>query len=65
MLPADESSRLGGAHYAAITNSYRKNGATWPKQKWCSVVDESCGEFKMRFCREQYFIGTWKIKSMN
>ena len=65
MIPADESSRLGGIHYAAITNSYRKNEATWTRQKWCSVVDESCGECKMWCCREQYCIGICQFKSMN
>ena len=32
---------------------------------FCSVVDESGGESKVRFCKEQYCIGTWNVRSMN
>ena len=32
---------------------------------FCSVVDESGGESKVQFCKEQYCIGTWNVRSMN
>ena len=38
---------------------------TGPKQKRCSVVDESSGESKVLFCKEQYCVGTWTVRSMN
>ena len=31
----------------------------------CSVVDVSGGKSKVWFCKEQYWIGTWNVKSMN
>ena len=46
-------------------NSSRKNEEAEPKQKQCSVVDVSGGESKVRYCKEQYCIGTWNIRSMN
>ena len=46
-------------------NSSRKNEKAEPKQKQCSVVDVSGGESKVQYCKEQYCIGTWNIRSMN
>ena len=36
-----------------------------PKQTQCPVVDVTGGESKVRFCKEQYCIGTWNVRSMN
>ena len=49
----------------AITNSSRKNEVAGPKQKCCSVVDGSGGESNVQCCKEQYWIGSWSVKSMN
>ena len=49
----------------AITNSSRKNEVAGPTWKWHSVVDVSDGESKDWCCKEQYYIGTWNIRSMN
>ena len=46
-------------------NSYRKNEATGPKWKWSSLVDDSGGESEIQFCKEQYHIGTWNVRSVN
>ena len=35
------------------------------KWKQCPVVDVSGGESKLHGCKEQYCIGTWKVRSMN
>ena len=61
-----EPTRLGGVQYAtgeeqrAITNSSKDNEASGPRWKCHSVVDVSSGENKVRCCKEQYCIGTWK-----
>ena len=53
MIPKDESHRLEGVQFAiekelrTITNSPRKNEAARPKQKRCSVVDESSDKSKI------------------
>jgi len=63
--------RLKGIQYApveeqrTITNSTRKKGATGPKQKCHSVVHVSGDECKFGCCKEQYYIGTQNITSMN
>ena len=36
-----------------------------PKQKQCPVVDVTGDGSKVRFCKEQYCIGTWNVRSMN
>ena len=46
-------------------NSSRKNEETGPKSKRCSVVDVSGGKSKVRCCKEQYYIGTLNVRSMN
>ena len=56
-----------GAQYATgdqWRNSSRKNEETEPKQKH-PVVDETGDGSKVWFCKEQYFIGTWNVRSMN
>ena len=35
------------------------------EQKQCPVVDVSGGESKVQCCKEQYFIGTWNVRSVN
>ena len=36
-----------------------------PKQKQHPVVDVTGDESKVRCCKDQYFIGTWNVRSMN
>ena len=72
MTPKEESPRSEGAtgEYATgeeqrrITSS-RKNEAAKPKWKQCSVVDVSDDERETQCCKEQYWIGTWIVRSMN
>ena len=64
----DELPRLVGGQYATgeqwKTNS-RKNEETEPKQKQHPVVDVTGDGSKVRFCQEQYCVGTWNVRSMN
>ena len=64
----DELPRLVGAQYATREewrNNSRKNEETEPEQKQHPVVDVTGDESKVRCCKEQYYIGTWKLRSMN
>ena len=36
-----------------------------PKQKQHPVVDVTGDGSKVRYCKEQYYIGTWNVRSMN
>ena len=36
-----------------------------PKQKQYPVVDVASDRSKVRYCKEQYCIGTWNVRSMN
>ena len=57
-----------GAQYATgdqWRNNSRKNEGMEPKQKEYPVVDVTGDRSKVRFCKEQYCIGTWNVKSMN
>ena len=36
-----------------------------PKQKQYSLVDVTSDRSKIGCCKEQYFIGTWNVRSMN
>ena len=36
-----------------------------PKQKQYPVVDETGDRSKVRCCKEQYYIGTWNVRTMN
>ena len=68
MTEKDELPRLVGAQHATgeeQRNSSRRNEEAEPKQKRCPVVDVSGGESKVQCCKEQYFIGTWTVRSMN
>ena len=64
----DELPRLVGAQYAtgeAWRNNSRKNEETEPKQKQHPVVDVTDDGNKVQCCKEQYYIRTWNVRSMN
>ena len=64
----DELPRLVGTQYATgdqWRNNSRKNEKTEPKQKQHPVVDVIGDGSKVQFCKEQYCIGTWNVRSMN
>ena len=64
----DELPRSLGAQYATgdqWRNSSRKNEETEPKQNQHPVVDVTGDRSKVWFCKEQYYIGTWNVRSMN
>ena len=57
-----------GAQYATgdqWSNNSRKNEELEPKQKQHPVVDVTGDGSKVQCCKEQYYIGTWKVRSMN
>ena len=59
---------LVGAQYATgdqWRNNFRKNKVMEPKQKQHLDVDVTGDKSKVRFCKEEYYIGTWNIRSMN
>ena len=63
----DELTRSVGAQYATgdqWRNNSRKNEEIEPKQKQHQVVDV-IGASKVQWCKEQYFIGTWNVRSTN
>ena len=67
MTPKDELLRSVGAKYTTgeeQRNSYRKNDEAEAKWKQHPVMDVSCGESKVQWCKEQYCIGTWNVRSM-
>ena len=64
----EELPRSVGAQYTTgdqWRNNPRKNEGMEPKQKQYPAVDETGGRSKVRCCKEQYFIGTWNVRSMN
>ena len=64
----DELPRYVGAQYSTgdqWRNNSRKNEETEPKQKQYSVVDVTGDGSKVQCCKEQYCIGTWKVRSTN
>ena len=64
----DELPRSVSAQYATgdqWKNNSRKNEETEPKQKQHPIVDMSGDGSKLQCCKEQYFIGTWNVRSMN
>ena len=64
----EELPRSVGAQYATgdqWRNNYRKNEGMEPKQKQYPVVDTTSDRSKVRWCKEQYCTGTWKVRSMN
>ena len=63
----DELPRSVGAQYAAgdqWRNNFRKNEGMEPKQKQHPVVDVTGDRSNIQFCKEQYCIGTWNVRSM-
>ena len=63
-----ELPRPVGAQYATgdqWRNNSRKNEGMEPKQKQYPVVDVTGDKSKVWCCKEQYCIGTWKVRSMN
>ena len=64
----EEHPRLVGAQYATgdqWRNNSRKNEGMELKQKQYPVVDVTGDTSKVRYCKEQYCIGTWNVRSMN
>ena len=64
----DELPRAVGAQYATGNqwrNNSRKSEEMEPKQKQLPVVDVTADGSKVGYCKEQYCIGTWNVRSMN
>ena len=64
----DEIPRSVGAQYATgeeWRNNSRKNEETEPRQKQHLVVNVSDDGSKVRCCKEEYYLGTWNVRSMN
>ena len=64
----DELPRSADAQYATEDqkrNNSRKKEEMEPKQKQHPVVDVMGDGSKVRCCKEQYCLGTWKVRSMN
>ena len=68
MTLKDDLPRLGGAQYATgdqWRNNSRKNEEMKPKEKQQAVVNMTGDGSKVRYCKEQYCIGTWNVESLN
>ena len=66
-IPKEELPRSLGAQYATgdqWRNNSRKNEGMEPKQKQYPVVDVTGDRSKVQWCKEQYCIGTWNVRSM-
>ena len=64
----DELPRSVGAQYATgdqWRNNSRKNEEMELKQKQNPVVDVTGGGNKIQCYKEQYYLGTWNVRSMN
>ena len=64
----EELPRSAGAQYATgdqWRNNCRKKEGMEPKQKLYPTVDVTGDRNKVRWCKEQYCIGTWNVRSMN
>ena len=64
----EELPRLVGAQDATGNqwrNNSRKNEGMEPKQKQYPVVDGTGDRSKVWYCKKQYWIGTWNVRSMN
>ena len=60
--------RLVGAQYATgdqWRNNSRENEGMEPQQKQYPAVDVTGDRSKVQCCKEQYFIRTWNVRSMN
>ena len=67
-IPREQLPRSLGAQYATgdqRRNNYRKNEGMEPKQKQYPVVDVTGDRSKIQYCKEQYCIGPWNVRSMN
>ena len=63
-----ELSRFADAQYASgdqWRNNSRKNEGMEPKQKQYPAVDVTGDRSKVRCCKEQYYTGTWNVRSTN
>ena len=63
----DELPRLVGAQCATgeeQRSSSKKKEEAEPKQKQCAVVDVTSDGSKVQYCKEQYCIGNWNVRSM-
>ena len=68
MALKDELPRSVSARYATgdkWRNNSRKNEETEAKQKQHPVVDVTGDGIKVQCCKEEYFIATWNVRSMN
>ena len=68
MMLKDEIPRSVSAQYATRDqwrNNSRQNEGMEPKQKQYPAVDVTGDRSKIRCCKEQYYIGTWNVRSMN
>ena len=64
----DELPRSVGAQYDTgdqWRNDLRNNERMVPKQKQHLTVDVTGDKSKLQCCKEQYYIGTWNVRSMN
>ena len=64
----DELLRSVGAQYATGDQwryNSRKNEETKPKQKQHPVVDVIGNGSQVQCCKQEYYIGTWNVRSMN
>ena len=64
----DELPKSVDAQYATgdqWRNNSRKNEGMEPKQKEYPAADVTGDRSKVRFCKEQYCIETWNVRSMN
>ena len=64
----EELHRSVGAQYATgeeWRNGPRRNDETEPKQKQHPEVNVSGSESKVWGCKEQFYIGTWNVRSVN
>ena len=64
----EELPRSVGAQYATgdqWRNNPRENVGMEPKQKQYPAVDVTGDRSKVRCCKEQYYIGTWNVRSIN
>ena len=63
----DELPRSVGAQYTIGNQqrtNYRKNEEMEPTQKHHPAVDVTGDGSKVRCCKEQYYIGTWNVRSI-
>ena len=64
----EELPRSVSAQYATgdqWRNNFRKNEGMEPKQKQYPIVDVTSDKSKIRWCKKQYCIRTWNVRSMN